>query len=97
MDKKGLESLARNSQIKIKDEEIDFFLRSFEKVNIMLLNFSKLNINKKAKSMEKILNNSLSLRDLENIQKNYLTIKLNKEDIKRNAFIENEKFLFIKK
>lgn len=97
MDKNNLEILADISKIKINDDELSFFLKSFDKVEFMLENFSNLNISKKIKLMDRILDNSLNLKDLSDIQKNFLLIKLSKENIKKNAFIENDKFIFTKK
>ncbi|WNE41519.1 MAG: hypothetical protein AM1032_000259 [Mycoplasmataceae bacterium] len=97
MDKKNLEILADISKIKINDDELSFFLKSFDKVEFMLEKFSSVSIGKNIKLMDRILNNSLNLKDLNKIQSFFLPIKLSKENIKKNAFIENDKFIFKKK
>ena len=92
MDKFELEELAKISQITINDDEISFFLSTFQKMERAIENFTNLKIKKSIKPVDGIFSHSISLSDL---RKNLLDLEpsiLNNQDIEKNALIKNNKF-----
>lgn len=97
MDKNQLNKLAANAQIRIMDDEFDFFLNSFKNVDFMLSKFKEVDLGKNIRKSSNIIDNSLSISDLKEVEKRYKIFKIKKENIKKNALIEDEKFIFLKK
>jgi Asp-tRNA(Asn)/Glu-tRNA(Gln) amidotransferase C subunit len=97
MDENQLNKLARYAQIKITKEESSFFLNSFKNVENMLSSFKKINLENHIDESNNIIDSSLSISDLKEIEKKYKILRITKENLQKNALIEDGKFVFIKK
>ena len=94
MDKEKLQKLAKISKILIdNDNDLNFFLRSFDKLDEMLKSFSKVTFSKEIKPMEKILSWSLNMKDLMKLPINLNIKNLTMKDLKKNALIKDNRFV----
>ncbi|WNE41744.1 MAG: hypothetical protein AD073_000078 [Mycoplasmataceae bacterium] len=97
MDKNKLKKLANNAQIRIAEDEFDFFLKSFNNVELMLSKFKETDLGNNIKKSNNIVDKFLSISDLKEVEKRYKILKVKKESIQKNALIEDEKFVFVNK
>jgi Asp-tRNA(Asn)/Glu-tRNA(Gln) amidotransferase C subunit len=97
MKKKELQKLAEKVQLEIKEEEISTYLKTFEFLEKLLVDFKKVQIGKKIKPMTRINVGSLSLKDLEKLKKKFSQSRISKKERERNSLSTTDDFiLFVK-
>lgn len=92
-----LEDLGNLSQIRIRKEEFEFFLKTFSIIELMITKSSISEPINEVEPMDRILDNHLSLKDLENFQNDHYVFKLNKEGISLNASLTEDGRFFVSK
>jgi Asp-tRNA(Asn)/Glu-tRNA(Gln) amidotransferase C subunit len=92
-----LEDLGNLSQIRIRKEEFNFFLKTFDIIELMITKSSISEPINKVRPMDRILDNHLSLNDLENFQNIHRVFRLSKEEISLNASLTEDGRFFVSK
>jgi len=97
MEKKELQKLAQKIQLEIKEEQLPTYLENFEYLEKLLLNFKKVRMGKKVKSMARINVGYLTLKDLAKLKEKFYQQRISKKDRERNSLNTTDNFVLFKK
>jgi hypothetical protein len=97
MEKKELQKLAQKIQLEIKAEELPAYLETFEYLEKLLVEFKKVRMGKKAKSLMRINIGHLTLKDLVQLKNKFSQVRISKKDRAKNSLSTDDDFVLFKK
>nr|CAG8502355.1 3139_t:CDS:2 [Entrophospora candida] len=87
MKKKELENLAKKVQLEIKEADLTHYLKTFNRLEKMLTKFKNVKVGSEKNSIKRMNIGYLTLKDLEELTKNYSSPRISKKVLENNAIV----------
>ncbi|WNE41043.1 MAG: hypothetical protein mread185_000500 [Mycoplasmataceae bacterium] len=96
MEKKELQNLAQKVQIELEEQEIKNYLKNFDNLEKLLIDFKSTQIKKNIKPMERINIGHLELKDLKKLEQTFFQPRITIKNQKANSSITSDEFVLFK-